>query len=105
RKNDPTALIRPLVNEFARSLASMIEQSTLERVRAGVALSLAKGPKTGHRRPRATVLCYFPECTNVAAPRFGMFCAAEHKKLPRAQKDEFRKQRQEAAAGGAKGRA
>jgi hypothetical protein len=38
------------------------------------------------------VTCYYPGCKNLAAPRFGMFCAALHKKLPAADKEKYRKQ-------------
>jgi len=35
-------------------------------------------------------LCYYPRCRNLAAPRFGMFCAAKHKGLPDAAKARYR---------------
>jgi hypothetical protein len=45
------------------------------------------------RRSRPPPRCYFPGCENLAAPRFGMFCAALHKGLPAAQKARYRAMR------------
>jgi hypothetical protein len=98
----PTTLqstISPVIEEFARQLSVAVERFTTDRIGAEV---------KGARRPvkpglvarrngrgasrRARILCYFPGCKNIAAPRFGMFCAAEHKKLPKAEKEKYRAQ-------------
>ena len=41
-------------------------------------------------RARGKTLCYYPGCKNVAAPRFGMFCAALHKDIPKSEKEKYR---------------
>jgi hypothetical protein len=93
RKNDPTALIRPLLADFARNIAATVERSTLERVREALAGAVSGMGRAGAPRSRRSpVLCYYPGCKNLAAPRFGMFCAALHKKLPAAEKEKYRKQ-------------
>jgi hypothetical protein len=96
RKNDPTALIRPLLSDFARSVASAVERSTLDRVRDALEGAVA-GPANGARGRRSRVTCYYPGCKNLAAPRFGMFCAALHKKLPAADKARYRRQHEASA--------
>jgi hypothetical protein len=98
RKNDPTPLLKPLLVEFARAISDAVERMTLERVQAILDQSggLSRGGGGGARATRgrrAKVLCYYPGCKNVAAPRFGMFCAAEHKNLPSSEKEKFRRQR------------
>lgn len=96
RKNDPTSLIRPLLADFARQIAGEVERATLERVRLALSGAVdglgGRGAAAGARKGRATVLCYYPGCKNVAAPRFGMFCAAQHKNLPATEKEKYRKQ-------------
>lgn len=44
------------------------------------------------------MLCYYPGCKNLAAPRFGMFCAALHKNLSKADKEKYRQERLAAEA-------
>lgn len=90
RKNDPTPLIRPLLDDFARAIASAVEQLTLERVRTVLNGATRRGAGAGKKRARIT--CYYPGCKNTAAPRFGMFCAAQHKTLPAADKKKYREQ-------------
>jgi len=93
RKNDPTALLRPLLNDFARSIASAVERTTLDRVREALSGAVSGMGNVGSPRARrAPVTCYYPGCRNLAAPRFGMFCAALHKNLPAAQKEKYRRQ-------------
>jgi hypothetical protein len=95
RKNDPTTLIRPLIQEFAAEIAVAVEKMTIDRVRAVLDSTRGGGAhKAGARAlgPRGKTLCYYPGCKNVAAPRFGMFCAALHKNLSAAEKDKYRKQ-------------
>jgi len=89
RKNDPTSLIRPILDDFARAIAATVEQMTLHRVRA-VLEGGGKGVRAASGKKRARVLCYFPGCKNTAAPRFGMFCAAQHKSLSAADKKKYR---------------
>lgn len=76
-KNDPIALIIPLVDDFARRVSTLIEQFTSDRVNA-VARVNGRAPRTGagvarRAQRRGKTLCYYPRCKNVAAPRFGMF--------------------------------
>src|SRR4051812_36343019 len=96
RKNDPTVLITPLIQDFAIELGRTIEKFTTERIQKQIeqALRNSSGPRGGgRRRRRAEIQCYFPGCQNTAAPRFGMFCAALHKKLPKTAKAKYRLQR------------
>jgi hypothetical protein len=95
RKNDPTSLINPIIQDFAHRLASVVERFTVGRIEAAVrasgnALQGRRGRGGGGGRARGKTLCYYPGCKNVAAPRFGMFCAALHKDLPKAEKDKYR---------------
>lgn len=92
RKNDPTPLIRPILSDFARAISAAVERQTMERVR-DVLESASPGRAGRALRRRPQVLCYYPGCKNVAAPRFGMFCAALHKDLPAGEKEKYRKQR------------
>jgi hypothetical protein len=92
RKNDPTPLIRPILDDFARAIAGAVERLTMERVRA-----VLDGASNGRRhsgRKRARILCYYPGCKNTAAPRFGMFCAAEHKNISATEKKKYRAERE-----------
>ncbi len=98
RRNDPTAVLTPLVERFISRLAGTVERFTVTRVERAVkdeARSLRQGRGRGRGRlgrggRRAKVLCYYPGCKNIAAPRFGMFCAALHKTLPKAEKAKYR---------------
>jgi hypothetical protein len=92
RKNDPTPLIRPLMADFARQISTEVERVTLERVRRALAGAVEQlGAKGLSRRGRrAAVLCYYPNCKNLAAPRFSMFCAALHKGLSASEKQKYR---------------
>jgi len=87
--------VRPLIERFVVQLARVLERHAVADLKRR-ALAEARG-RTAGRRARAVVRvasrCYFPGCTNIAAPRFGMFCAAEHKNLPAAQKAKYRAQR------------
>jgi hypothetical protein len=90
RKNDPTSLIAPILEDFARKIAAAVEQKTIAQI-AQVLKAAGRGAK--RRRKRTPTLCYAPGCRNIAAPRFGMFCAAEHKRLPKAEKLRIRDKR------------
>jgi hypothetical protein len=94
RKNDPSSLLRPLLDDFARQLAAAVEAATYARVGQLIAdLGGARRARRGaNGGTRAAARCYYPGCKNVAAPRFGMFCAALHKNLSRAEKDKYRAQ-------------
>ncbi len=86
--------VRPVIDRFVAQLARILERRAVSDLKRRV-LSEARGRgATAGRRVRAvgreTIRCYFPGCPNVAAPRFGMFCAAEHKNLPAAQKAKYR---------------
>jgi hypothetical protein len=91
RKNDPTTLLRPILEELARELALHVERFTLKRVNSEIARAMAR--KATRPAKRKAVLCYYPGCKNVAAPRFGMFCAALHKQLPNREKARLREKR------------
>ena len=87
RKNDPRPLIRPLLQAFAAELSAAVERATFERVLGNLAGGTSLMRTSPRREP---ALCYYPGCQNLAAPRFGMFCAALHKNLPRAEKQRYR---------------
>jgi hypothetical protein len=87
-------MLAPIIANFARQLAAVVEQFTSDRVGAATktvkrAAPIGRVARSG-ARGRMRKLCYFPGCKNVAAPRFGMFCAAEHKKLSKAAKEKYR---------------
>jgi hypothetical protein len=97
RKNDPTSLINPIIQDFAHRLASVVERFTVGRIEAavrasGTQLQGRRGRVASAGRTRGKTLCYYPGCKNVAAPRFGMFCAALHKNLPKSEKEKYRAQ-------------
>jgi hypothetical protein len=96
RKNDPAAMVTPLVEEFARKLGTTLERFITGRITKETKDSVRRGGRRGRpgkgRRRRARVTCYYPGCKNVAAPRFGMFCAALHKNIPKAEKEKYREQ-------------
>jgi hypothetical protein len=96
RKNDPSSLLTPLIEQFAHQLATTVERFTLLRIERmvkeqGSSLARPTG-RPATQSDRARVLCYYPGCKNVAAPRFGMFCAALHKNLSKADKEKYREQ-------------
>ncbi|MGZ3440787.1 MAG: hypothetical protein ACXVDD_14790 [Polyangia bacterium] len=95
RKNDPTSLINPIIVDFAHRLAAVVERFTVGRIEAAVrasgnALQGRRGRTGAGGRARGKTLCYYPGCKNVAAPRFGMFCAALHKDIPKSEKEKYR---------------
>lgn len=95
RKNDPSSLINPIIQDFAHRLAAVVERFTVGRIEdavrsSGSLLQGRRGRALGGGRTRGKTLCYYPNCKNVAAPRFGMFCAALHKNLPKAEKEKYR---------------
>jgi hypothetical protein len=106
RKNDPRPLLQPLVADFARNLASAVERATIDRI-VGLLGEIdgARASNGGRARKRSLASCYYPGCKNVAAPRFGMFCAAVHKNLPKAEKEKYRAQRQAGQPAGKSARA
>ena len=102
------SLTRDWAEQFAKQLADLVEQEVIRRI-----ISAAKPEGTGiiehapqlaeAAKPvkpeirRRYPLCYFPNCKNVAAPRFGMFCAEKHKELPKKDKLKYRQARDEKA--------
>ena len=74
-----TAQSRPQVNTCVGVTSTMTE-SAVE--------SAASNARRAARK--TATLCYYPGCKNVAAPRFGMFCASVHKNLPAAEKKKYR---------------
>ena len=93
--------LRPLIDRFVAQLARVIERRTAQDLRRRVLDEVRGrlGEKAQRDRPRAreAIKCYFPGCQNVAAPRFGMFCAAEHKGISATAKARHRAQRLAAA--------
>jgi hypothetical protein len=83
RKSD--AVIKGIVDSFAKKLAVALGGFIDSVARANPGKRVLR--RAGRR---ARVLCYVPGCKNVAAPRFGMFCAAEHKNLSKSEKDKYR---------------
>jgi hypothetical protein len=92
RKNDPSSLLNPILSQFAARIAQAVERFTITRVENAVLKEVRSFKGRKGSGPRGVVNCYFPGCRNVAAPRFGMFCAAEHKRLPKSEKDKYRAQ-------------
>jgi hypothetical protein len=76
-----------IVDEFAKELSGALRTFIDTRVEAARP-SPGKG-RRGRQGP-ARVHCYFPGCKNLAAPRYGMFCAAEHKNISKADKEKYR---------------
>lgn len=86
-------MLKPILTDFAETLSIAIERQTMQRVRK--VLDTARSGRlkvTSLRAQRGRILCYYPGCKNLAAPRFGMFCAALHKTLPVADKKKHRAQ-------------
>src|SRR6185503_3654842 len=100
RKHDPGAVISSIVDLFAERMGIVLERFITGRIdkelKKDKARSRGRGGRGRRRRPR--VACYYPGCKNVAAPRFGMFCAALHKGLSKAEKEKYRAQHLKAAA-------
>jgi hypothetical protein len=99
KSNRSNLQLGPIISEFAGRIAAAVERFTTERVARAVDARRALravGPKAktraARRGRRAPVRCYYPGCKNIAAPRFGMFCAAKHKNLSKAEKDKYRRQ-------------
>jgi hypothetical protein len=107
--NDPSKLLNPILAQFAASIAETIERFTAKRIEAAIAKQLDGLGSRGPSRQRAVAHCYYPGCRNIAAPRFGMFCAALHKSISKADKEKYRKQhlagRAKSEGRGAPGRA
>lgn len=91
RKNDPSQIINPILQEFAARIAKSVEKFTITRITDEVQKVLTQPVRRapGERR-RALVRCYYPGCQNIAAPRFAMFCAAKHKDISKAEKEKYR---------------
>jgi hypothetical protein len=94
RKNDPAAATTSVVEQFARKLGETLERFITARIAKEIARTerdvSRRGRRGRPRRRRARTLCYYPGCKNIAAPRFGMFCAALHKNLPDSEKAKYR---------------
>jgi hypothetical protein len=85
--------LRPLVDRFVAQLARVLERHVTQDLRRRVLEEVRGRVGDGGRRAgssRPVIKCYFPGCQNVAAPRFGMFCAATHKGLSAAAKAKYR---------------
>ena len=81
-----------LVRDFGRELANAVESFTARRLKDVKPSRSPRIPRPGKKK-RSPALCYYPGCKNLAAPRFGMFCAAKHKNLSAAEKKKYRAQR------------
>jgi len=95
RKNDPSSQLAPIIEQFASRLAQTVEQFTISRIEQALRTQALPGGsgrrgRGAGRARRALVLCYYPGCKNVAAPRFGMFCAADHKGISKSEKEKYR---------------
>lgn len=91
RRNDPSALLAPIVDDFSSQLCAVIEKFTADRVSRALPARRRTSPTRQARgRGSRAKLCYYAGCKNVAAPRFGMFCAAKHKDLPVSVKTKHR---------------
>jgi len=78
--------IEGVVEEFGRKLSETVERFVERRIATAL-----NGRRERRRvRKKLAIRCYVPGCKNIAAPRFGMFCAAEHKNLPKAKKAKYR---------------
>lgn len=99
RKHDPGAVISSIVDQFAEKMGIVLERFITGRIDKELKKDKARARGRGGRgrRRRARVACYFPGCTNVAAPRFGMFCAKLHKGISKADKEKYRAQHLKAA--------
>src|SRR5262245_964487 len=83
RKSD--SVINGIVEQYTRQLAGAL--SGFIASHTARAVTGKRGRRLGRGRGRrGRVLCYYPGCKNLAAPRFGMFCAAEHKDLSKSDK-------------------
>jgi hypothetical protein len=90
RHESAAEILHPILVQFSAELSSTVERFLEAQIVAAVrrAPALKRG-----RRKRARILCYFPGCKNIAAPRHGMFCVATHKGLPRSKKLAIRQKR------------
>jgi hypothetical protein len=101
RPANPLTQVNPIVEQYARRLGAQLERFITGRIEKELKGQRAPGARRGAgrtRRRRAKVLCYYPGCKNLAAPRFGMFCAALHKNLSKADKEKYRAERLAAEA-------
>jgi hypothetical protein len=108
RPANPLTQVNPIVEQFARRLGAQLERFITGRIEKELKGQRATGARRSAgraRRRRAKVLCYYPGCKNLAAPRFGMFCAALHKNLSKADKEKYRAERLAAEAKGGDGAA
>jgi len=116
--------IQPLVEDFVRRIIAAVESATAQRVQSTMMSILASGaggaqmprrrgrppknpglggglmsmpsmPSVSSGPPRPKQLCPVPNCSNPAAPVFGMVCA-KHKDLPKAQIKKYRADRKAA---------
>jgi hypothetical protein len=94
RKSD--SIINGIVEQFTRQLAGALSGFIATHSAAAATGKRGRRAGRGHGR-RGRVLCYYPGCKNLAAPRFGMFCAAEHKDLSKSEKDKYRAMHDKAA--------
>ncbi len=114
--------IQALVENFVKQIVASVEAATARRVQTAIASALSGGtlalPRRRGRPPKAAYLvsaplapapaepakkrpkqlCPVPGCTGVAAPVFGMVCAA-HKNVSKAKIQKYRAQRRESKAG------
>jgi hypothetical protein len=82
-------LLSPILGTFSQKLSETLEKFIERRIARELQAHLKAAPKRA-RKKRLTILCYYPGCRNVAAPRHGMFCTAEHKGLSKSEKARIR---------------
>jgi hypothetical protein len=93
RTANTTTQLSSVIESFAQRIGQTLERFITGRVEKELSHKRpAAAGRGGGRRKRGVTLCYYPGCKNVAAPRFGMFCAALHKNISAAQKAEYRAQ-------------
>lgn len=104
RKNDASVVILPIVEQYAKRLGETLERFITKRIDRELEATRSRGGNgRRRRRKRPTVHCYYAGCKNIAAPRFGMFCAALHKGLSKAEKEKYRSRHLKQAAKAAQG--
>src|SRR4051794_19988248 len=80
RKNDPTALLQPIIAEFAERIAALINEQATERMKTEILRVLDNGTakKTKAARAREWSRCPAPRCRKPFAPRYQGFFS-EHR--------------------------
>lgn len=104
------ASLQFLIDQFVKELSAAVEGATMARIQTAIGRAVGNGggvlPRRRGRPPKnpflAAVaqapvralrapkqLCPVPDCTNPAAPVFGMVCS-EHKDVPKSKIRQYR---------------